>query len=260
MDKYEYIEIRVNNKEKRLKPDQIDIKDVITIIDNIETLLFPTQEEKKVRPLISYEIKNGSVKHIFFVPLLTVINFNGIIKEIKESNTIEFLKLEQQKAIYVFQHKAKQENLIFEFSNSKYKNDGVFKIDQNTNYKVVIPEVTTYDSEFYIYGTIILQGGKQPYITIETEDEGTINIKATRTQILEGENKLYQQWGLKVKGKKNISNNKPTEMTLVEFIGKYDPVFNQKKFNLMLERSKENMNEIKNIDQFIKDVRGTLYE
>jgi len=256
MDQHEYIEVVVDNEEGTLTLDQVDITEIMEMIQCMETLLFPTEEEKKVRPLISYKVENGSAKHQFFTPKITVINFNGVINEIQTSNTIDFLRAEQQQVINALQQKARKNDLSFNFYNSKNKN--TFIIDKNTDYKVILPKDKFYESEFFIYGTVLLQGGKNPYITIETEEKKTINIKATKEQILNGENKLYQQWGLKVKGKKTIPDNQPYDMALIEFVGRYEPIFDQTKFNQFIENSKSNMDKIKNVDEFIKTLKGDL--
>lgn len=59
-----------------------------------------------------------------------------------------------------------------------------------------------YESEFYLYGEIYQEGGKNPNIHISTSKFGNITISATKEQILNGEKKTYKPYGVKVKGKK----------------------------------------------------------
>ena len=61
MDKIGSIEIRVvgNKGNFKLSPDNYDIKEIIDILQYIEDILYPTN--KKERPLISYDIEEGSV-------------------------------------------------------------------------------------------------------------------------------------------------------------------------------------------------------
>ncbi len=69
MDKIGDIEIRVVGKSGNLelKPDNYDIRHIASILQNVEDLLFPNG--KKDRPLITYDIQEGSVRHIFKTPI-----------------------------------------------------------------------------------------------------------------------------------------------------------------------------------------------
>ena len=64
MDKIGYIEIKISGSKGNLNltPDNYDIREIISILENAENLLFPT--DKRERPTISYKIEEGSVKHI----------------------------------------------------------------------------------------------------------------------------------------------------------------------------------------------------
>lgn len=79
VDKVGYIEIRVIGKRGNLdiSPENYDIKDIIAVLQNAENLLFPGS--KKERPQISYEIKEGSVRHLLKTALQAVIGFNAIL-------------------------------------------------------------------------------------------------------------------------------------------------------------------------------------
>ena len=63
MDKIGYIEIKISGSKGNLNltPDNYDIREIISILENAENLLFPT--DKRERPTISYKIEEGSVKH-----------------------------------------------------------------------------------------------------------------------------------------------------------------------------------------------------
>jgi len=248
----DYIEIKVNNAEKSLTLKDLDIRELKDLLSDIEFFLFP--ENKKKRPKISYTNQEGSIRHFFYVPTSIALTFNALISEIKKTNSIDFLTPKQQEFIEKTQKKAKEENLIFEFNNSK-NNQTPLVINKNSDFQQ--KNVTDfYESEFYIYGEIVQQGGVSPNIHVRTEEHKILTINATKEQILEGENKLYQQYGLKVKGKKTIPENKPYDLELIEFFGKYQPVFNRELFNKMMEESKLNMDKIDNLDDFIEELKG----
>ena len=99
MDKIGGIEIRVVGKSGNLelKPDHYDIRDIASILQNVEDLLFPSK--KKDRPLITYDIQEGSVRHLFKTPVQYVIGFSAILGKIEESNSIDFLDLKTATAI-----------------------------------------------------------------------------------------------------------------------------------------------------------------
>jgi len=254
VEKLDYIEIKVNNTEKSLTPKDLDIKELKDFLSDIETLLFP--EDKKKRPKISYTNQEGSIRHIFYLPTSIVISFNSFISEIKKSNSIDFLVPNQQEIICKLQKKAKEENLIFEINNSKKPQQKPLVIDYNTNYQQKNITESFYESEFYLYGEIIQQGGVKPNIHLRTEEYGSLTIGASKEQILDGENKLYQTYGIKVKGKRTIPENDPFDLELVEFVGKYEPVFDEELFNKMVEESKSNMDKIDDLDKFIEELKS----
>ena len=65
MEEQGYIEIRVDNINNSLTPKDIDINEIKNVISDIETFLYPSREEKKLRPQISYDIESGlSLIHI----------------------------------------------------------------------------------------------------------------------------------------------------------------------------------------------------
>jgi hypothetical protein len=79
MEKFGSIEIRVlgNKGNLELSPDNYDVKEIMAMLRNIEDLLYPTN--KKDRPIISYNIQEGSVKHIFKTSIQAVIRFRAIL-------------------------------------------------------------------------------------------------------------------------------------------------------------------------------------
>ena len=64
MEKIGFIEIRITGSKGNLdlSPDNYDIREIISILENAENLLYPG--DKRDRPNISYKIEEGSVKHI----------------------------------------------------------------------------------------------------------------------------------------------------------------------------------------------------
>lgn len=251
MEEQGYIEIKVDNIQRTLSPKEVDITDVRKIITDIETFLYPNREEKKLRPEISYSIESGSARHRFYLPISAVLFFNGLTSEIKKRESLEFLDYKRQEIIGNFQKKAIKEGYTFEFKSSLNDQATLF-VNRETKYQSIAPQF--YESEFYLYGEIYQEGGKNPNIHISTQQYGNLTISATKEQILAGEKKTYKAYGIKVKGKKNLSDGKLSDLKLIEFIA-YNPIFDKDLLSKVIEKASINLNKIKNVDAWIEDLR-----
>ena len=76
MEKKGHIEIRIAGKKGNLdvSPDNFDIKEIISVLEQVDNLLFPN--DKANRPVISYGIEEGSVRHLFTHLSILRQNFN----------------------------------------------------------------------------------------------------------------------------------------------------------------------------------------
>jgi hypothetical protein len=70
MDALGEIEIRIEGMvgAQKLTPALVDIEEIREVLSQVSGLLFPT-EKRSQRPLISYEIEEGSVRHKFLSPI-----------------------------------------------------------------------------------------------------------------------------------------------------------------------------------------------
>lgn len=251
MEEQGYIELRVTNKDNTLSPKDIDINEVKDFISDVESFLYPNRKEKQSRPHISYDIEKGSAKHKFFLPITAVILFNGLTREIKNRDNLDFLDYKRQFIIDKFQKKATKEGYVIEFNNSISKESSLV-IDFTTNFEMIAP--TFYESEFYIYGEIYQEGGKNPNLHISTNKYGNLTISATKEQIMNGEKKTYKAYGIKVRGKKSFKDNKLSDLELIEFI-QYKPVFNKSLLEKVIERASVNLSKISNVDSWIDSLK-----
>lgn len=252
MEEQGYIEILVTNKENTLGPKDIDINEVKDFISDVETFLYPNRKEKQNRPHISYDIEKGSAKHKFFLPISAVILFNGLTSEIRDRNNLDFLDYKRQSIVDKFQKKADKEGYSIKFNNSHSKGPSLI-IDDTTNFEMVAPPF--YESEFYLYGEIYQEGGKNPNLHISTKKYGNLTISATKEQIMEGEKKTYKPYGIKVRGKKNFEDNTFTDLELVEFIP-YQPVFNKTLLEKVIQSASVNLNKIANVDAWLDEIKA----
>lgn len=252
MEEQGYIELRVTNKDNTLAPKDIDINEVKEFISDVESFLYPNRKEKQNRPHISYDIDEGSAKHKFFLPISAVILFNGLTSVIKNRNNLDFLDYKRQSIIDKFQKKAVQEGYTIEFNNSISKESSLV-IDYSTNFEMISP--TFYESEFYLYGEIYQEGGKNPNLHISTKKYGNLTISATKEQIMDGEKKTYKPYGIKVRGKKSFEDDKLTDLELVEFI-QYKPLFNKSLLDQVIEKASVNLSKITNVDAWLDDLKA----
>jgi len=246
------IEVRVSNLDNTLSPADIDIADVRDILFAVEIFLFPNGIEKKKRPKISYAIENGSIRHIFNLPIANVIIFNGLITEINIRKQIDFLDRKQQDIIIDFQKKAKEQNIIFEINNSK-NNGQPFVINSTSNYQH--SQIDFYEGVFIIYGVIYQLGGKKdPALYIDTKEQGSVKIATTKEQLLASENKLYKTYGIRVRGKRKILSRELYDLTFIEFFNEYNPVFDRKLLDKIALEVKKDFDAIGDIDDFLDNI------
>ena len=255
MDKIGDIEIRVVGKSGNLelKPDNFDIKHIARILQNVEDLLFPNS--KKDRPLITYDIQEGSVRHIFKTPIQYIIGFSAILGKIQDSNSIDFLDLKTARAIESIQELSLQKNYEFQFHTSVKDN---IELSINPNTKFFRSENIWVDAEFYFYGVLTNAGGKnKANIHLDTNDHGSLIIN-TDKNFLEGQenNLLYKEFGVRAVGKQNLDSGEldTKSLKLIELIN-YNPKFDLDYLNSLIAKAKKNWKGV-NTDDWLSNLRG----
>jgi hypothetical protein len=175
-----------------------------------------------------------------------------LTNEIKNRNNLDFLDYKRQSIIDKFQKKAIKEGYIIEFNNSMSKEPSLV-IDYTTNFEMIAP--TFYESEFYLYGEIYQEGGKNPNLHISTKKYGNLTISTTKEQIMDGEKKTYKPYGIKVRGKKSFEDDSLSDLELIEFI-QYKPVFNKSLLDKVIEKASVNLSKITNVDAWLDDIKA----
>lgn len=255
MDKIGDIEIRVVGKSGNLKlsPDNYDIRNIASILQNIEDLLYPNN--KKDRPLITYDLKEGSVRHIFKTQVQYIIGFSAILAQINQSKSIDFLDLKTARAIENIQQLSQQKNYDFQFSTS-VKGNVELSITPST--KFFRSENTWADAEFYFYGILKDAGGKsKANIHIDTEDFGYLTIETGQGFLMEQEkNLLYKKFGVRAIGKQNIETGEidTKSLKLLELIN-YNPKFDSEYLSSLITKAKKNWSGV-NTDEWLENLRG----
>lgn len=256
MEKLGNIEIRVVGKSgnEHLKPENYDIKYISNLIQNVEDLLYPNT--KKERPLITYDIGEGSVKHFFKTTMQAVIGFSAILSQVQANNSIDFLELNTARAFENIQHVSIKKDYKFQIKTS-LKDDYELLISPETSY--FRTENIWVEAEFYFYGELKNAGGKnKANIHLDTDDYGYLAIE-TGEDFLRGreENLLYKKYGVRAIGKQNIETGAldTKSLKLIELID-YQPKFDVKYLNRLISKAKKNWTHINDPDEWLHNLRG----
>src|SRR4051812_3133520 len=103
-----HISITVTGKtlDGDLNPKDIDINETKELLTDVETLLFPSKSEKEERPKVSYEVKEGSVKNMFFIPIAKAIMFTALMSEVGKRGNLDLLESKAAVIIDKWQRKS----------------------------------------------------------------------------------------------------------------------------------------------------------
>ncbi|MFD0975427.1 hypothetical protein [Salinimicrobium gaetbulicola] len=255
MEKIGDIEIRVVGKSGNLelRPDNYDIKQIASIMQNVEDLLYPNN--KKDRPIITYDIEEGSVRHIFKTSIQAVIGFSALLSQVQAQNNIDFLELKTARALEEIQKMSRQKNYEFQIKTSLEK-DYELKINPST--KFFRTENIWSDAEFYFYGVLKDAGGKsKANIHLDTKDYGYLSIETGEEFLKEREeNLLYKKFGVRASGKQNIETGEidTKSLKLLELID-YNPKFDNDYLKTLINKAKNNWRGI-NADDWLLNMRG----
>ena len=255
VDKIGSIEIRVVGKSGSLElhTDNHDIKHIVTVLQNVEDLLYPNS--KKDRPLIAYSIEEGSVRHIFKTSIQSIISFSAILGQVSQTGSIDFLELKTARTFENIQELTVQKDYEFSFISS-IKNEIELTISPTT--KFVRAENTWVDAEFYFYGVLKDAGGKnKANIHIDTVDYGYLKIE-TGQEFLSGQerNLLYKKFGVRAVGKQNIDTAEidTSSLKLVSLID-YNPKYDSDYLSALIAKAKQSWNEV-DTDTWLSKLRG----
>ena len=255
MDKIGDIEIRVVGKfgNLELTPNNYDIKHIASLLQNVEDLLYPNN--KKNRPLITYDIKEGSVRHLFKTPIQYIIGFSAILTQVQNTNSIDFLDLKTARAIESIQHISLEKDYEFQIKTS-VKEETELTINSSTKFFRV--ENTWVDAEFYFYGTLKDAGGKSKVnIHLDTDDFGYVTIETGQDFLMNQEhNLLYKKFGVRVAGKQDIETGEidTKSLKLIELVD-YNPKFDNDYLTRLISTAKTSWKGI-NTDEWILNLRG----
>lgn len=256
MENVGHIEIIVSGAKGNipLSPDNYDIRDIMTILENAENLLFPG--DKKNRPVISYKIEESSVKHTFKTTIQYIIGFNALLAQIGQSENIDFLELNTAKAIENIQQLAVKSGYRFSISTS-VKNSNQLVLDKSTHFSR--SESIWADAEFYFYGKVTNAGGKaKANIHLSTEEYGTLTINTPKDFLEKYEsNLLYKTFGIWAKGKQHSGTGEidPSSLSFLDLMD-YEARYDEDYINSLRKKAKESWLGKVDPDKWLREIRG----
>ncbi|MBU3679937.1 MAG: hypothetical protein FGM32_10085 [Candidatus Kapabacteria bacterium] len=252
-----YIEIRISGFKGNLEltPENYDVKELGILLKDAEDLLFPS-ESRGDRPIVSYNVEQGSVRHRFTTSLHFIIGLNAVIAEVQNKQSIDFMHTRAATAVESIQRIAKERDYAFTISTSLEQSSSL-RIDADTNYHRT--ETEWVDAEFYFYGTVTNAGGKdKANIHVSTVDHGTLRVETPKAYLEQfTENMLYRSYGVRAVGRQNLQTGEidTTSLRFVEMID-YQPKYDEAYLKSL--RDKAMTAWIGEIDpeQWLRDVRG----
>lgn len=259
METASYISIKLTGKTVQgdLNPKDIDIAETKELISDVETLLFPTKAEKEERPKVSYDVQEGSVKNIFFIPAANVIMFTALMSEVGKQGSVDLLH--QKAAAIIDKWQKKSFTSGREYSIASSVNEIPF-LTINRDTKFIALQTDWVNTNLYLYGEIYEEGGlSSSNLHILTDRYGKLTVDASKEQLTTGSNKLYNIYGLWVKGKQNIATGFLKDLSLIDFLihqQNYDEVA----LNMLINKASDSWRKVKDKDSWLADIRGGVNE
>jgi len=260
MDTQGYISITITGKtsDGNLNPKDIDISETKELLSDVEALLFPTKAEKDERPKVSYEVQEGSVKNLFFIPAAKVIMFTALMSEVGKRGNIDLLEPKAAAIIDKWQRKSYTTGRAYLLTSSISPDEAFVKINKESQF--IAAQTDWVNTNLYLYGKIYEEGGlNNVNLHILTDRYGKLVVDATEEQLTTGANKLFQICGLWVKGKQNRQSGTLKELTLIDFLT-YQTEYDEVVLNKLIDKASSNWKKIKNKDLWLNDIRGGANE
>ncbi len=236
-----------------LTPYNYDIKEIVSLLSNIEPLLYPGM--KGNRPNISYNLEAGSVRNIFTVTKQAEIAFTAVALSVSASKSVDDLELPTAKALEQIQNMAVKSNYDFEFKTAG-DDKSILSITPTTHF--YRSESMWVDAELYFYGTLVDAGGKdKSNIHLETKNFGTIVVSVDRETLKNEErNLLYKDYGIQASGKQNVVTGEIDRSSLkllkiIDYTPLYDGDYLEEPIGKVGDRFKD-----MDVDEYISNIRG----
>ena len=238
---------------KPLMPEDYDIKALRGLLEEVEVLLFPN--DGRERPVLSGEVKEGSVRNLFRTGIQAVAQTGAVIGLVAASGSVDMLEPRTARAIEAMQRWAQESDIAFTLRTS-LPDTSELRIDRTTHY--IRSEATSAATAAYLYGRAVAAGGTgTPNIHLNVEGQGVFIVDAAE-QYLAGlkENILYHTMGIRAIGKQNLQTGEIEKGTLklIELID-FDDQYEEAYLKRLQTKASSWLKDI-DPDQYLNDVRG----
>ncbi len=257
MDALGEIEIKVEGRvgARTLSPELVDIDEIREVLEQAGDLLFPGVRRAQ-RPLISYEIAEGSVRHRFRTLMQTVIGFGAVLAQVEAGGGIDFLHERSAAAVEKLQRLAVEKDYVVTLS----ANGSRLRIDRTTRYER--DEKLWVDAKFYLYGELVDAGGKSsPNIHLDTKEFGVLRI-ATEKEFLKNAdaNLLYRSFGLRAAGRQNLRTFEMdrNSLTFIELLD-HNPEYSESYLDGLLRKAAPAWEAIPDAEAWLEEIRGAAH-
>jgi hypothetical protein len=238
----------------QLNPKDIDITETKELLSDVETLLFPVKAERDERPKVSYEVQEGSIKNIFYLPVAKAIMFTALMTEVGKQGSVDILDTRAASILDKWQRKAYDSGREYNFSSSVSPDKSFLNINKQTEF--IMAQSSWVDINLYLYGKIYEEGGLQKVnLHILTDRYGRLTVKATEEQLTEGDNKLFKVYGLWVKGKQDLNTGEFKNLELIDYLN-YQPDYDDLSLKKLIDKASLNWKSIKDKDAWLGEIRG----
>lgn len=249
------IKIEGLREGEQLKPDLLDVDEIVSLLSYARDFLFP--EKGKNRSRISVAFKEGSAVLSLDVDPATALQAQAILTDLNTNHNLGLLKPRQVEAIEGLQKFAAEQDFVLRLGIAEQINEGL-RIDRKTEWTT--PEEVWFDEELYVFGEIVDVGGKtHPNVHIDTKDFGALTIAANRDMLSEDDkNRLYKKQQLRIRVKRNLQTGefKKGSAQLIEFVDFDTGESPDEYLDRLISESKPYMDKIGDPDQWLKKIRG----
>lgn len=246
-----YIEVHIDGMygSEKLTPNNYDISELHAMLEVIMKL---SPMQKGDEPL-SLRIEDGSVRQIFRGSKQKILTLGIVLGLISGNQYLEDVEPNTASAVEIVQKSAKQKGYTYTISTTL---GGHLEISPNTNYGRRAAEWV--DGDFYLYGDIILTGGVNPKLQIETKEHGRLSIAASKEFLSNNQHLLYHTCGILVRGLQNVHTNEINKdgLKLVELIQDYTPALDMDYLNHCIQKATLEWGGKRGYEEWYKIVRG----
>ena len=237
---------------QKLAPSLVDIEEIREILHQAGNLFFPA-EKRSQRPLISYEIEEGSVRHKFRTLMQTVIGFGAVLAQIGAEGQIDFLHERSAAAVEKLQEMAREKDYVITIEANQHQ----LRIDKGTHY--FRNARLWVDAEFYLYGELTNAGGKStPNIHLDTEEFGSLRIAADKNYLKHTDkNLLYKKFGVRVTGKQNLQTFEMDRNSLIFVeLFDYEADYSDAYLDSLMNKAAPAWEGAPGVNEWLEEIRG----